>query len=370
VGYCQYGVLARPNQTPFLLRYYPKAIAGLPEEVNRLRPRPGLALEIQPTLEEGAPKPANGRDQVKSSGGRIRLAALRQGKPIPEAVFTAIDSDLTEETVKAGPDGTAVWSPPGPGRYSIYVRQNLDQSGTVDGKAYKEVREFASLAFEWPLQHPEADAEASSLFQEAVAHRAAWRDFAGFAAEISGWLDGRPFAGKVTVSAQGSVKVDSDDPAAKPWLMDQLESMVMHRLPPPEAEKSRADAGRFRFVEEPGEHPLGRLIAVDGDRMGSSYRVRDHQIMVVNRRMGTQNMTITILDNQMNSEGRFLPHSYIVQYWDAANGRLKSVETVQDRWQRLGAWDLPAQHSVMISSDSGLSVRSVGFSQPSLLTGK
>ena len=30
VGECQYGVLARPNQTPFLLRYYPKAMAGIP----------------------------------------------------------------------------------------------------------------------------------------------------------------------------------------------------------------------------------------------------------------------------------------------------------------------------------------------------
>src|SRR4029077_1022815 len=28
VGECQYGVSARPKQTPFLLRYYPKAVAG------------------------------------------------------------------------------------------------------------------------------------------------------------------------------------------------------------------------------------------------------------------------------------------------------------------------------------------------------
>src|SRR5262245_12988714 len=31
VGVCEYGVLARPKQTPFLLRYYPKAIAGRPD---------------------------------------------------------------------------------------------------------------------------------------------------------------------------------------------------------------------------------------------------------------------------------------------------------------------------------------------------
>src|SRR5271170_2574403 len=39
VGRCEYGVLARPNQTPFLLRYYPKAVAGNRDELNRLTPR-------------------------------------------------------------------------------------------------------------------------------------------------------------------------------------------------------------------------------------------------------------------------------------------------------------------------------------------
>src|SRR5262249_42860468 len=39
VGQCQYGVLARPKQTPFLLRYYPKAVAGVAEELNRMIPK-------------------------------------------------------------------------------------------------------------------------------------------------------------------------------------------------------------------------------------------------------------------------------------------------------------------------------------------
>ncbi len=34
-----------------------------------------------------------------------------------------------------------------------------------------------------------------------------------------------------------------------------------------------------------------------GIPMGSSYRIKDRQITVVNRRMGKQNMTITVLDS-------------------------------------------------------------------------
>ena len=69
VGRCEYGVLARPNQTPFLLRYYPKAVAGNPDEVNRLTPRRELPFEIQATFE------VNGQDKHKSASGRVRLVA-------------------------------------------------------------------------------------------------------------------------------------------------------------------------------------------------------------------------------------------------------------------------------------------------------
>src|SRR5262249_52157327 len=137
--------------------------------------------------------------------------------------------------------------------------------------------------------------------------------------------------------------------------------------PPPAADASGTPGPRFHSADEPDDHPLGKLIAVEGGQMASSYRIKDRQILVVNRRMGKRTMTITVLENETNREGHFLPHSYVVQYWDAATGRLQSTETIQERWQRVGSWDLPVQHSVLTASDAGLSVRSVRFSQPKLL---
>src|SRR5262249_20249399 len=124
VGQCQYGVLARPNQTPFLLRYYPKAVAGTAEELNRMTPRSEIPFEIQARFEEDRPT----KGTAPGSRGVIRLSALRHGRPIPGAVFTAIDSSLTEETLKAGPDGSAAWTPSSPGNYSVYVRETLKES--------------------------------------------------------------------------------------------------------------------------------------------------------------------------------------------------------------------------------------------------
>jgi Protein of unknown function (DUF3386) len=364
VGQCEYGVLARPNQTPFLLRYYPKAVAGNPDDLNRLTTRREISFEIQPTFENDV------RDKEKPASDRVRLIALRDGKPIPGATFTAVDSALSEQTIKADSNGLAVWNPPAPGRYSVYTRETLKQTGTVGGKKYDEIREFATLALNWPLQAHDVDPEAAALFKEAIAHRAEWRDFPGFSAELAGHLDGRPFTGSVTVGKDGSVELQTDDPAAKPWLQNQLDSLVTHRRAQPVSDSVDAHQPRLRFADLDTDHPLGRLLAVELDPMGSSYRIKDRQITVVNRRIGKQNMTITVLDNDKNADGRFLPHSYVVNYWDAATGKLNRVETFQERWQRFGTWDLPVMRSILTSSDAGLSVKDLEFSKHSILGSK
>jgi hypothetical protein len=74
--------------------------------------------------------------------------------------------------------------------------------------------------------------------------------------------------------------------------------------------------------------------------------------------MGEQNMTITVLENEKNAEGRYLPRTFTVQYWNATDGKLESTEAIQDGWQRVGQWDLPASHAVTTASSKGLTVRS------------
>ncbi len=362
VGSCEYGVVGRPKETAFLLRHYPKALVGVADELNRMLPRRGIPFEIQATFEVGP-----GSAGHATAARVVRLVALRDGKPRPGAVFMALDADMSERTITAGSDGTATWTPPAPGHYAVSIRETIKKPGTLGDRAYDEIREFATVSFAWPLDGPKTDAGADALFRDAVAHRAAWHRFPGFSAEVAGSFDGREFNGAVTVKPDGDVQIQTDDAAAKPWLQGQLESLVMHRQPPPEDQSSGADASRLRFVDEPGEHPLGRLIAARGDRMASSYRVKDHQIMVVNRRMGQRNMTITVLENETNPEGHFLPHSYVVQHWDTASGRLLSAETIQERWRRVGSVDLPVLHSVTTASDAGLSTRVVRFSGLKLL---
>lgn len=349
VGFCEYGVLARPGEKPFLLRYFPKAMAGAPDDLNRFQPRRDAAMEIVATLT---------RDQIE-------LAALVDGKPLPRATFHVVDSSLAEEEVVADDKGRVKWKPAAKGAYSIYTKHVLPEAGEVGGQRYEEIRQFATLWLTWPLVRDQPDQKAVQLFEEAVGTRAQWRDFPGFRAEIAGSIDGREFSGSVTVRADGSVELTSDDDATSSWPEHQLESIAMHRAAP---KRSSGNASpRLWFGDEDESHPQGRLLIFDGGRFASSYRVKDRQITVVNRAMGDENMTITVLDNQVNAEGSFLPRSYTVQYWDDVAGKLLRSEAVNDRWQRVGDFDLPVEHAVTYSSDGGQSVRSFTLSKHSLL---
>jgi uncharacterized protein DUF3386 len=343
VGRCVYGVLARPKQTPFLLRHFPKALDGPAAELNKMQADGKLPLEIVAAFEDGG----------------VCFTALKDGKPVPKAQFTTVDASLANVQLAADENGRATWRPPAVGVYSVYTRDTRKEPGEENGKKYDEIRDFATVVFTWPLQRKDADPAAVTLFEEALAARAQWRDFPGFTARITGDLDGRRFGGTVTIDDKGEVTFSDDDSSraesVSGWVEAQLDSLVLHRLP----RQSSPDRPKpvLRFAPARDDHPLGRLLIFEGGRFASSYRIRDKQIMVVNRHLGKENLTITALENERNAEGLFLPRGYVVHYWESGTGRLLRTETVRDRWQRVGSWDLPADHEVTTATDAGLSVR-------------
>jgi hypothetical protein len=343
-GFLEYGVLKR--ETSFLLRYYPKALAGDPASLRALKPDPHSALEID----------------AKFEGDHVELTLLRDGNPVPGAQFTTVDDDLVNDEIKADSAGKATWKPPAPGFYCIYTKSVLKTPGQWKETPYSEIREFATIAFRWPLSRTDADHEAVTSFQRALAARASWQQFPGFAADVAGNVDGRAFSGKAKIGASGDVSLELDEGVVKPWVEEQLQSLVNHRLPPPKETRPPV----LRFGDQDKSNPLGRLLIFDGGQFASSYRVQDDRITVVNRHLGRQNMTITVLDDAKNAEGKQLPRSYTVQYWNADDGTLERTESISNRWTRVGRYDLPASVTVTAATKAGLSVRSIQFSNHQL----
>jgi hypothetical protein len=346
IGECTYGVVARAKQTPFLLRYYPKAVAGRPDDIRAFQPRPEIPFEIQ----------------LRSSGDGLEFIALRNGKPVADAKFIGIGVDLKDHKFSADAQGRATWKPSASGHFAVYTSQTLKEKGVHQGEKYDEIREFTTIAFTWPLETKGPDPKAVALFQEALAARASWSDFPGFSADIKANADGRAWKGTAAISAKGEVALTMEDDVVAPWVKEQLESMAMHRIARPSDK-----APVLRFADSDADHALGRLLVFEGGSFASSYRVKDRQIMVVNRAMGKVNMTITIVDNDLNTEKKFLPRSYTVQYWSSANGQLQRTETIQNRWTRVGSWDLPTQLTVLTASGAGQGVKTMTLVQHRLL---
>ena len=136
---------------------------------------------------------------------------------------------------------------------------------------------------------------------------------------------------------------------------DQLHSLVIHRIP----SSGIPSKPILSFADKEEEHPLGRLLTFHGGRFASTYRIRDDEIVVVNRSLGRENMSLQMLETERNAENKVLPRAYQVQYRDASTGAITRVETFRHRWQRLGKLDLPELLTQTVSSAAGVNVRSL-----------
>jgi hypothetical protein len=209
-------------------------------------------------------------------------------------------------------------------------------------------------------QPKSADAAATKLLAEARAARALWDHFPGFTADVEVNLDGHVTKGKVTVDSKGKVALDMPEGDAAKWAKGQLSSVVGHRLGGAEGETPCA------FADDVADHPLGRAVAVLNDEFHSSYRIKDRQILIVNRQMGEGGkFTIAVLKNEVNEEKKYLPSCYVVNSWDA-RGALKSSETFHQEWKRVGKYDLPAGVTVVIASGGKLEARSITLTNQKL----
>jgi hypothetical protein len=363
-GVCKYGVLRRGDTGPFLLMYYPKTYVrrssdeGLPQCKGKDADR--LTLEITPVEKEGG-----------------SYVVTWHGKPLPgaEVAVVALGDTKTREA-KTDEHGRITLAGVRAGIYGIRACHVEDRQGEEEGAKYKEVRHYATLVVEVgargagdaPAKETPAevkgDPEATRLLAEARMARANWVGFPGFAADLVVNLDGRTISrGRVDVKADGKVSLDLADKDAAAWARRELSSIVGHRL------DNSADLHTpCAFADDDETYPLGRAVKVLNDEFHSSYRIRDRQIVVVNRAMPEQGVrfTITVLENRRNEEGNFLPVSFVVNTWDQKNNALQSSQAHHQTWVRAGKFDLPQTLTVVTAKEDKQEARSLKLSNHQL----
>jgi len=192
--------------------------------------------------------------------------------------------------------------------------------------------------------------------------RATWKNFPGFTADIIVVRDGKRVAGKLRVTPKSDVILSLSDKTEAKWVERSLKSLVMHR---------RSSQGRkynVEFADTQTHHPLGRLIKLNEDLMGSLYRVKGDVITEVHRKMGAIRFTISVTEVFRNKEGKSLPRSYSFSTWDVKTGHLKSNTAVHNAWKRVGKFDLPNRLLWITTGDGGKrEVRQIVFQKHRLL---
>jgi hypothetical protein len=231
-----------------------------------------------------------------------------------------------------------------------------------------EVPALAVTVKTQPKADKAADPEATKLLAEARAARAQWDTFPGFRAKITIDLDGKVIKGTVEVTPKGKVTIQArgeEKSEGVEWARGQLAQTVSHRL----VNGTSAETP-CAFVDDNKDHPLGRAIRVLNDEFHSSYRVRDRQVIVVNRQMKDSRFTITVMENKLNKEKKYLPSCYVVNTWDGKTDALSSSAAYHHTWKRVGDYDLPSTLTVVTTtagSASGQSARSLRLTTHDLL---
>jgi uncharacterized GH25 family protein len=345
-GTCTYGVFQRGDAKPSLLVYHPKLIVG---PVTASKAWDKLPLEIVPT-------------------GPGQFVFLKDGKPVADADINArLPGDKTEK-LKTDVKGEFKLHTSATGLYGLWARFIEPKAGEQDGKKYEQTTHYATLVFRsgaradagLPIKavlEKGGDPEATKLLADARAARALWQHFPGFTADVEINWDGKLAKGKVKVDDAGNITVEGiDDKGMATWARRVLGSTVAHRLP-----SNRSLETPCAFADNEQHHPLGRLIDVLNDELHSSYRIRDRQIMVVNRTTPEGRFSIMMQENHTTPEGKFLPASFVVNYTDGATGSLTKSEASVHTWRRIGGIDLPVLNRVIIAGKEN-SVRDLTLS--------
>jgi uncharacterized GH25 family protein len=363
-GVCRYGVFQRGQAEPFLLHYYPKAILGNSADDPRTREVAKHACDKLPLQVVAAEK-----------GATVRV--LWHGKPLASAEVT-VHKPGQAEPLEGKTDADGLFQlgekPAGRGVVGIRVGHTEAAPGELDGKKYQSVKHYATLTFllDGPaatpasaeVAKPAEDAAATKLLADARAARASWENFPGFGADLEVNIDGKVTRGTMTADPKGKVTVQLGDPEAQTWAKRMLTSIVGHRL---------GDGGDLHtpcaFADEVADHPLGRAIRVLNDEFHSSYRIRDRQVIEVNRAMKDTRFTITVIENRLTPEKHYLPSTYAVNYWDLKSGALQKSEAHLQTWQRIGRFDLPLGAAVVTAYPGKQEARELKLSNVRLAEG-
>lgn len=328
-AFCDYGVYSHGGPG-ILVQYYAKHLPVEWLNDARLAKSESLRLDVVPRVADG----------------KLTILVTYDGKPVAKREVVVVDPAGKRQDLLTDGDGNVVVSATTPGRYTIRAGNiEIDKGGERNGKKYVQTWHYSTLIFELPAtvgvntsRNPnQADPSAVAALAKARAGRAVWEDFPGFESDLIVTSAGLNVTGHASIDSNGTVTLNMADTRAATWLEEQLASLVQHRMPDGEVTD-----GIITWADDDLTHPLGRLIDLGDPNLKSQYRLKDDVVMQVNRTTGPHShFTITVLEVEYNQDGKYLPRSFTMNFFDNKSGAIQTSLACLNQWQRVGAFDLP-----------------------------
>lgn len=217
-----------------------------------------------------------------------------------------------------------------------------------------------SAGFLWMLLSWNAPAwadgsSAEAIFREAYGHRYTWNEsFPGYSAQVKLRDGENRFEGEAHLPPDYAVTVqssDSDD------LRQDLRQIVAAQLQMTATHLTRSPFEQFHAhsqFEQTGQDEAGAVkIEELGDENDSYYKVKDQQIVQVNRTLGGLKVDVNTIDSMQTNEG-YLPTRFQVIFRDAASGDVIERDDIRDAYEKVGDYYLLSRREIR----SGVEARS------------
>jgi hypothetical protein len=186
-------------------------------------------------------------------------------------------------------------------------------------------------------------------------------NFSGLTAEFVLNDNGKTAKGSIDYEVGKSVdlKIEGVDEEVKGWLAEMVLNIIQHIRG---GDFSKGD-GRYPITFAGDDNsPAGRRIAVS-NQMKSYYRVRDNQVVEVERTMGADHFIIDVLEMTRMPEGKELPRHFTVTYFDKS-GALSRTDTFTDEYKQVeGRW-FPVSRRMFRAENGRVITRVIAFQNP------
>jgi Protein of unknown function (DUF3386) len=188
-----------------------------------------------------------------------------------------------------------------------------------------------------------ASNQARDIFQAAYENRYTWdENFPGYTAYLELKQGDELYTGQVKVNNDLSVEIAGiEDEKVRESVYNQMRDIITHRKRST-FEKAHGNS-TFNFGEE---DPTGAVeILVQGDAMGSNYKVRGKEICQVSRVMGPIAFVINTQESLQTGDG-YVSIKYNAIFRDSKTNELKGKRDFTESYEKVGKYYLPTRQVI------------------------